>query len=114
MTVATVPDPILDSEQLMLEKVDTSKGPTYSVSEMARFFFARTAHWIRWLENREDFVFDGEQIKEARTAAGARRYDLATIEKIAHFLAVVERINGAQLKRTLSLVKIQAEMHGYL
>lgn len=40
----------LDTDRLMLEGVDTSEGPLFTVSEMASFFFARSAHWVRWLE----------------------------------------------------------------
>jgi hypothetical protein len=114
VTVTAVPDPVLDSDQMMLEGIDTSKKPTFSISEMARFFFGRTPHWIRWLESKEPLALDGIPIKEMRTASGARQYDLATIEKMAHAYAANGRISGAQLRRALVMIRVQAEMYEYL
>lgn len=51
--VTVLADQRLDLDQLMLDGVDTSSGPLFSVSEMAKVFFARTAYWVRWLENCE-------------------------------------------------------------
>lgn len=132
----------IDPEHLMLEGVDTSKGPLYSVSAMAEFFFVRSSYWVRWLESchfkyspkhecnvapaqhsakmrREHqhtwkFVLDGELLQPLRTESNARKYDLALVEKIAHALASNGTIKFDQLRQCLRLVKIQAEMHGYL
>ena len=49
-TVTLLADQVLDTEKLMLDGIDTSAKPLYSVSEMAGFFFARSPHWVRWLE----------------------------------------------------------------
>jgi hypothetical protein len=112
--VATVPEPTLDTNQLMLEGIDTSEKPLYGVSELAIFFFARTPHWVRWLEREGRLELDGEKLVEIRTKSGARKYDLARVEKIAHALASNGTISTHQLKQALMLVKIQAEMFDYL
>lgn len=49
-TLTLLADPALDPNKMLLEGIDTSAGPLYSVSEMAKVFFARSSHWVRWLE----------------------------------------------------------------
>lgn len=106
-------DKDLDPDHLMLEGVETPE-PLYSVSEMAMFFFARSSHWVRWLENEGRLVLDGEPLTPVRTASNARKYDLALVEKIAHALASNGTITGDRLRQALLLVRIQAEMHRYI
>lgn len=113
-TVTVLADQNIDTDSMMLEKVDTSKGPLFSVSEMAGFFFARSPYWVRWLESQDRMVLDGEPLEPLRTEAKARKYDLALVEKIAHALASNGTIKASQLRQALRLVKIQAEMHEYL
>jgi hypothetical protein len=139
-------DQAIDPDRMMLAGVDTAtEGPLFSVSEMAQFFFARSAHWGRWLDtchytgpgetrqctyapgahdpsasDYEDhkatwkLVLDGELLQPLRTSSNARQYDLALIEKIAHALASNQTIKASQLRQALTLVRIQAQMHGYL
>lgn len=132
----------IDAEHLMLDGIDTSKGPLYSVSQLAEFFFVRSSYWVRWLESchytypdkhdcnvapaqhttkmrREHqhtwkFMLDGKLLLPLRTDSNARKYDLALVEQIAHALASNGTIKFDQLRQCLRLVKIQAEMHGYL
>lgn len=140
--VATVlTDPRIDPERLMLAEVDTlTKGPVFTVSEMAKFFFDRSNHWIRWLESmaeREEdpetgklvdidgtkgvpFWFTDPQTKERRKVGqrrndkAARLYTLSDIEEVAHALAQNGHISGTQLRQTLLLVQVSAEMRGFL
>lgn len=104
----------IDTEEMMLSGVDTSSGPLWTVSEMASFFFARSSHWVRWLETEGRMVLDGHLIRAIRTASNARKYDLTLIEQIAHALASNGSISGEQLRQALLLVKIEAVMHGHL
>lgn len=46
-----VADQTIGIDKMVLDGIDTSAKPLYSVSEMATFFFARSSHWVRWLEN---------------------------------------------------------------
>ena len=114
MTATTVADQTIGIDELILEGIDTSKKPLYSISEMAQFFFARSSHWVRWLETENRLVLDGVPLVPIRTSSNARKYDLAMIEKIAHALASNGTIDVPQLRQALLLVKIQAEMFGYL
>ena len=62
-------------------------------------------------------IIDGHPIPISRTKdSGARRYDLFTIEVIAHALASATPpiISGEQLARTLLVVQAEARLYGYL
>lgn len=113
-TVTLLADRAIDTDRMMLEKIDTSARPLYSVSEMAQFFFARSSHWVRWLETENRLVLDGKVLTPIRTKSNARKYDLRLIEQIAHALASNGTIKANQLRQALLLVKIQAEMNDYL
>ena len=110
----TITDATLDPDRMMLEGVDTSKGPTYSISEVAKFFFARSTHWIRWLEKEKRMMLDGKPVGTRRNDKDVRIYFLSDVEQIAHGLAQSGSISGTQLRETLQLVRISAEMNGYL
>ena len=53
-------DARLDPDRPLLEGIDTSEGPTFKVSQFGQIFFARTDHWVRWLEGEHKFVIDGD------------------------------------------------------
>lgn len=113
-THIVVSDSRLPTDQFILEGIDVSREPVFTVSEVAKMFFARSPHWIRWLERKGQFVLDGEDVAGHRSEEGARRYDLADIEKMAHALAEKGSINGAQLTNALLLVQVEAKVWGYL
>jgi hypothetical protein len=137
---AVVIDPEIDASAFMLDGIDTSAAPNFTVAEVSKFFFARSAHWVRWLEKEGSLVLDstiadcshtdeadkslfvderctrcgGRAVGLRRTASGARVYDLADVEQIAHALAQNNKISGAQLHLALVLVKTSAKIAGYL
>jgi hypothetical protein len=49
-------DARIDPDKFMFESIDTSEKPVFTVSEAAKFFFARTAHWMRWRERNLFFL----------------------------------------------------------
>jgi len=55
-----VQDARLDPDHFLLDRVDTSAGPHFSVSQVGKIFFARTAFWIRWLEDGHRTILDGD------------------------------------------------------
>lgn len=114
VTTTTIQDAAIDPDKMMLAGVDTSKKPVFTISEMAKVFFARTSHWVRWLESGDKMVLDGEPVGKRRSGHSAREYTLTDVEEIAHGLAQQGVINGTQLRQTLTMVKVQAEMHGYI
>lgn len=107
-------DTRLPTDQFILDGVDVSEEPIFTVSEVAKMFFALSPHWIRWRERKGDFILDGEDVSGQRNETGARRYTLADIEKMAHALAAKGAINGAQLTNTLLLVQTEARLWGLL
>lgn len=125
MTVLTDEAMDLDPDHLIFEGIDTFRaytskkgepkirGPIFTVSEMAKFFFARTNHWVRWLESNGKMLDpDGDPVGNRRDAKmGNRIYTLGDIELVAHALASNGAISGAQLRHTLRLLRTQGEMN---
>lgn len=107
-------DTRLPADKFILEGVDVSEEPLFAISEVAKMFFARSPHWIRWRERKGDFNLDGEDVSGGRTQTGLRKYTLADIEKIAHALAEKGAINGAQLNTVLLLVQTEARLWGHI
>lgn len=113
MTTIEITDSI-PADKLMLDGIDVSREPKFSVGEIAKVFFGRSSHWIRWNERRGKILLDGEAVGADRSESGARRYDLADIEKMAHALAQTGAIDGEQLRNALHIVQIQARIYKYL
>lgn len=105
-----ISDSRLPTDHFILEGVDVGREPTFSVSEVGKVFFARSPHWVRWRERKGDFVLDGVDVSGDRADGGARRYNLADIEKMAHALAQHGSIDGAQLNIALLMVQLQAQL----
>ena len=116
MTAETVvvTDTRLDSEKFMLDGIDVSADPTFKVSDVAKIFFGRSSHWVRWLEGKDAFTLDGVEVGTRRTEKGARVYTLADVEKMTHALAQQGKINGAQAANSLHIVQTIARVWGYL
>lgn len=108
-----VTDSRVDPSAFILDGIDTSAGPVFSVGEAARFFFARSSHWMRWVEREGKLVLEGTNVAQDRSNAGSRKYTLSDIEFAAHALATNGAITGTQLRHALQLVAIQAELHGF-
>lgn len=58
--IVVVQDPHMDPDRFILEGIDTSAGPHFTVSQVGKVFFARTPHWVRWLEEQHKNVLDGD------------------------------------------------------
>lgn len=113
----TVTDPRLDDKRYLLEGIDVSdpeKAPHFTVSEVARVFFGRTSHWIRWQEGLGNFSLDGTEVGTDRTPSGARTYTLADVELMAHALATNGAISGRQLNDALLVVSTNARIWGFI
>lgn len=104
-------DPDIPADRLMFEGIDPDGSPQFRVSEVARVFFARSSHWVRYCENENFFTLDGEVVATRRTPEGARTYNLLDIEKMAHALAQNDRIDGETLHRVLSIIRLVGEVH---
>lgn len=111
--VAVVTDDSLP-DKLMLEGIDVSFEPRFSVAEVAKVFFGRSPHWLRWVERKGRIKFDGEPVSVSRTEVGARTYTLADVEKMAHGLAATGAIEPVNLIYALRIVQSVARVYGYL
>lgn len=97
-------------KQSIFEDADpTIVGPTFTVTEVAKVFFNRTPHWVRWIE-REGWLKtpDGESLVPRE--GGLRAFTLPSIEKIAYNLADNGRIDGGQLLVALRVVRSIADV----
>ncbi len=101
-------------QRRILHGIDVSKKPLYTVSEVAKFFFARSAHWIRWREKEGDLKLNGKQVGNGRTEGNARVYTLVDVENMAHALMRNNAIDLDQLDYALALVEAEARLYDYL
>lgn len=107
---------------LLGRKWHRRQAPFYRVEEVAKFFFAMSASWLR-LKMAEDadhpetwFVRDGERMRFRRSkpekADSARVFLLSDIEPMAYSLHDFAGIDGARLARILSVVQAEAQLYG--
>jgi hypothetical protein len=110
------PDCVLVPRETVFEMVH----PHYTVNEVGKFFFGRTAHWVRWRNRPSEhgdfpegfFVVDGQLIEPQVTPSGFKVYDLAQIERIAHALAQNGGLTGEQLLKVVKLCIAEAAVWG--
>lgn len=118
--VTVVPDDDLEPPQgefwTRPEWYDEATGePGYTLSEVARFFFARSASWLRHHVWRGHLVLDGEPVAVPRDRSNDYlRWRLYDVEITAHALAQNGYLQLDQLSRTIGLVKLLAQNYGYL
>lgn len=110
VTQYVITDEELPADRLIFDGVDTTEGPLYTISEIAKVFFARSPHWIRWREKTGIFTFDGQPVGVGRTPKGARVYTLGDIEKMAHALVAAEGLNAEELANVLRICQANARM----
>lgn len=108
-----ITDSEIDTDRMMLEGLPMDRSPTFSVSEVAKVFFARSDHWMRWRERKGFFEIDGAAAG-TRTEAGARTYTLADAESVLHAAARSGAISGVQLLIGLKIVRALAVNYGIL
>lgn len=111
--VTILADPPIDTDRLMFDGIDTNSGPFYSITETAKFFFARSDTWLRGIE-RKGIIYEGRRWLPPRTEAGDRRYTLSLVEELAHGACQSGHIQVAQLRQALFCARMQGEMYGYL
>lgn len=104
-------DKRLPTDKFILEGLDVSRQPLFTISEVAKFFFGRTTHWLRW---REPFMLDGKEVGTRRTETHARVYALDDVEKMAHALAEAGDLTGDRFEGCLLAVEAVAKVWGYL
>jgi hypothetical protein len=108
------PDKWLFSHQFEPVKPGSTVRPTYNVTEVAKFFFARSPAWMR--NNERKAALDNVPLTEVlgRGAGERREYTLYDIERIAHSFAQSGFINGERLRIALRLLQLEAHCWRYL
>ena len=126
-------DSRLDPDRFILDGVDASGGPEFNVSSFAKFFFARSSFWVRWLEANNRNVIDGD-INCAHSENGEKTlvdFDEASGEDVKRVVAskdswikdgVCTKCGGVQVGmrkgangyRTYNLGEIEQVTHAFL
>lgn len=97
-------------DSIPAEEVDE---PVFGISEVAKIFFRRSSHWVRWRERKGSFTLDGKEVDPQRTKGGARQYLLPDIERMAHALAQSGAIDGEELARVIRVVHAIGVLYDY-
>lgn len=95
-----------DFESVMFDALPEGEGPAFTVSEVGKIFFARSPHWMRWIE-REGWLTDddGEPLVRRREGSTVRTYGLSDVEQIAYALADKRKIGAHQLLMALRVMR---------
>jgi hypothetical protein len=93
--------------------------PTFTITQVAKVFFARSADWLRWLgtkQNAEGGVFelDGQALEIKRTESGNRVYTLVDVERLAHALLEHGKIDGVQFTTAINILRLMAYQYKIL
>src|SRR5690606_10586022 len=66
----------IPADRMLLHGIDTSAGPIFTVSEVAKIFFCRSSHWLR-LQEYKGLYLDGQKVEPARAGkTEVRQYTL--------------------------------------
>lgn len=108
------PDKWLFPHQFEALKPGDRVRPTYTVNEVAKFFFARSAAWMRSSERKA--TLDQQPLVDflGRGAGERREYTLYDIERVAHAFAAGALISGERLRIALRLLQLEAHLWRYL
>lgn len=94
---------------------DRRKWPLYSVAEVSKIFFGRSANWLRLHLRDGSNVSDELGVVDCpRSAAGARQFRLYDIERLAHAFAHNGVVSAQELELTIIMVKAQAKIHHFI
>lgn len=108
------PDKWLFPHQFEPIRPGQSVRPTFTVTEVAKFFFARSPAWMR--ANEKKSYWDEKPLSEflGRRIGDRREYTLYDIERIAHSFAQSGFISGERLRIALRLLQLEAHCWRYL
>jgi hypothetical protein len=108
------PDKWLFPRQFEPIKPGSTVRPTFTVTEVAKFFFARSSAWLR--NNERKATLDDVPLTEylGRGVGERREYTLYDIERVAHGLAQCGLISGERLRLALRLLQLEAHCWRYL
>jgi hypothetical protein len=88
--------------------------PTYSMSDTAKVFFARSGSWLRMRLHRGFGKADDLGVIEpARSESGHRKWTLHDIERTARVFLDQDAFDLLAYAQTVNVVKAQALLYGY-
>jgi len=103
-----------NEEILIFAGIETDE-PKFRVSEVAKVFFARSPHWVRWREREGHTDYFDQKINgRSDPNAGARSYTLVDVERMARGLAQHGAIDERQLAGALMILRGLGGIYGYL
>lgn len=80
-------------------------GPSFSIGEVAKFFFARKTYWVRWRERSGLFALDdGTGSQPRRSEHKARVYYLGDVERMIFGLLGNRKMDSLRAGRCLAIV----------
>jgi hypothetical protein len=82
-------------------------SPTFTVGEVAKFFFGRTSYWLRWCERKAHSTTSPATVADRRSDGHNRAYTLEDVEKVARMLYENRAISETKLIRVLMLIKLE-------
>lgn len=97
----------IENGEMLFQEIDTSEEPLFQVVDLVRAFFAKSTHWIHWLERTDKIVWEGEKLEPRREKRGkgeARVYSISDIEKLVYALSQREVIS--ERERVAALVTL--------
>ncbi len=122
LPIEVIRDPLLNHKKKMFSGFDLDEvadhGPNFSVTEVSKVFFARTATWLRWSESQGYTLLNGVPVADRRLANGGEKpgyrvYSLAEVELMAYALAENMAIDLERLRTALYIVRFMAIQYGY-
>lgn len=96
----------IDPDRLMFQSITHDSGLSFTTSEVAKIFFARSTSWMQVHEESGNFRSPqgGWVVDPARTPSGRRLWGLDDIERLAHALAQNGVIKAAKLVAVLKII----------
>jgi hypothetical protein len=90
------------------------KRPAFSVKVTAEVFFGMSGSWLRKHQRQSNFSTELGQVEPLRTPVKYHLYRLYDIERLGHTFAKHQVIDGVHLERIVTMVRIVAQIYGYL
>lgn len=90
------------------------KRPAFTVQVVAEVFFGMSGPWLRKHQRQSSESVDLGKVEPLRTEAKYHSYRLWDIERMAHAFASHQVIDGVHLERVVTMVRIVAQLYGYL
>ena len=92
--------------------------PSFKITEVTKVFFARSADWLRWIEQDDQsgqvFSIAGEPLEIKRTETGNRSYTLVDVERLAHALLEHRKITVDQFIAAINIILWMGYSYGIL